>query len=330
MERNYYYDNYKAVLIVFVVTTHFLGGMAGETGWIKTYTIFTNLFYMPAFIMISGIFSKDNNLIKLIKNILLPYFFFQIINLLIDWLVLKQNISFSLLMPEFTLWYLLSLFFWRFLIDNFMKLKYPLLFSVILSLIVGLDSNVGGLLSLSRTFYYFPFFILGYQLKEKNISKIQKKSIQAIAIGIIIITIAIIFFTCEGYSEFYFRGSTSYEGLGQTIGQGIVFRVFCYIIAIILTFCIAMLIPKKKKSFSLLGSRTMSVYMWHGLIYRILRYGTPIYTLLATSGRQGHLVLVLFTLFIILILASAPFSYLTGMVSKIPINILLKTSRRNA
>ena len=68
MERNYYYDNYKAVLIVFVVTTHFLGGMAGETGWIKTYTIFTNLFYMPAFIMISGIFSKDNNLIKLIKN----------------------------------------------------------------------------------------------------------------------------------------------------------------------------------------------------------------------------------------------------------------------
>lgn len=326
MERNYYLDNYKAVLIVLVVTTHFLGGMAGEAGLIKTYTIFTNLFYMPAFIAISGYFSKKNDALKLIKNILIPYLFFQILNLLVDYFLLHQDIRFSLLMPEFTLWYLLSLFFWRLIIECFMKLKYPLLFAVILSLIIGADSNVGGLLSLSRTIYFFPFFVLGYQCNVDRILKCRTKIMQIVALGVMFATVIVIFFTCKGYSEFYYRGSTSYEGLGQSTITGILFRMLCYLIATLLTFCVAMWVPKRKNIFSVLGSRTMSIYMWHGLIYKIVRYGTPIYSVLMMWGLEGRLILLFGVVILVAILGSKPICQVTALISKIPVERLIKTN----
>lgn len=326
MERNYYLDNYKAILIIFVVTTHFFGGMAGETGLIKTYTVFTNLFYMPAFIAISGYFSKKNHVLKLVKSILMPYLFFQILNLIVDYFVLHQDLRFSLFMPEFTLWYLLSLFFWRLIIEGFMKLKYPLLFAVILSLIIGMDINIGGLLSLSRTIYFFPFFVLGYQCNVDKILKCRTKAVQILALGIMMATVIVIFFTCKGYSEFYFRGSTSYEGLGQSTISGILFRIFCYVIAILLTFCIAMWIPKKKNMFSILGSRTMSIYMWHGLIYRIVRYGTPIYSVLMMWGMGGRLILLFGVLILVVILGSKPICQVTALISKIPVEKLIRSN----
>ncbi len=326
MERNYYLDNYKAILIIFVVTTHFFGGMAGETGLIKTYTVFTNLFYMPAFIAISGYFSKKNYVLKLVKSILMPYLFFQILNLIVDYFVLHQDLRFSLFMPEFTLWYLLSLFFWRLIIEGFMKLKYPLLFAVILSLIIGMDINIGGLLSLSRTIYFFPFFVLGYQCNVDKILKCRTKAVQILALGIMMATVIVIFFTCKGYSEFYFRGSTSYEGLGQSTISGILFRIFCYVIAILLTFCIAMWIPKKKNMFSILGSRTMSIYMWHGLIYRIVRYGTPIYSVLMMWGMGGRLILLFGVLILVVILGSKPICQVTALISKIPVEKLIRSN----
>lgn len=325
MNRNYYLDNYKAVLIILVVTTHFLGGLAGNSGIIKTYTIFTNLFYMPAFIMISGYFSKRTELIKLVKTILIPYFVFQILNLVVDYFVLHKDMNFSLLVPEFTLWYLLSLFFWRLIVEHFACMKYPVLIAIVLSLIIGLDSNVGGFLSLSRTFYFFPFFMMGYLCDLKKILKYRTVIIRIITAGIIFLMILVIFFTCKGYSEFYFRGSTSYEGLGQPMLLGMLFRLFCYMVAVLLSFCVAMWIPRKKNILSFLGSRTMGIYMWHGVIYRILKYGTPLYKFLAEADVIGRIICLLIALFLVFLLSSKPVAFVTRKISEIPIERIVES-----
>lgn len=321
--RNYYLDNYKAFLIILVVTTHFLGALADKSGIIKTYTIFTNMFYMPAFVMISGYFSKNFNLLKIIKSILVPYLFFQCLNLLVDYIILKQDFQFTLVIPEFTLWYLLSLFFWRICIHSFIKLKYPFAFALILSLLIGLDSNVGTFLSLSRTVYYFPFFILGYKCNIDKISRLRNVATQCVSLLIITVTIVVIFFTCKGYSEFYFRGSTSYSGLDQSLGEGIVFRSFCYAIAVLLTFCVAMLIPKNRNIFSYLGERTMAIYMWHGIIYRIIRYGTSVYSFLGESNFILRIIWAGCVVLLVLILGSRFIFTVTNLISKLPVERLL-------
>ena len=65
MKRNSFIDNYKAVLIILVVLTHFTGRLAGKSDFFKAFEIFNNFFYMPAFIIISGYLSKKNNTVKL-------------------------------------------------------------------------------------------------------------------------------------------------------------------------------------------------------------------------------------------------------------------------
>lgn len=323
-KRNYFLDNCKALLIVLVVTTHFLGGLAGNTGVIKTYTIFTNMFYMPAFIMISGYFSNHTDLIKLVKNILVPYVFLQILNLAVDYFILQQDVGFSLIIPEFTLWYLLSLFCWRIIVEPFVKLKYAIFFAVIFSLLAGIDSNIGGWMSLSRTIYFFPFFLLGKLYEPEyvigNRSWIKKIFAAICLTGVFIV----IYVTCEQYSEFYFRGSTSYEGLGQSFLLGMAFRMICYVLAIFLTFCVAMWIPRKKTLFSIIGSRTMSIYMWHGIIYRIIKYATPAYSFFYDYGILGRLICGALALFLVALLSTKPVVFITKKIAEIPLERLLK------
>lgn len=326
MNRNYYLDNCKAFLIILVVTTHFLGGLAGDSGIIKTYTIFTNMFYMPAFIMISGYFSKHTELTKLVKTILVPYVFFQILNFVVDYFILKQEVGFSLVIPAFTLWYLLSLFFWRIIAEHFVKIKYPIFVAVMISLLAGMDSNIGGSLSLSRTIYFFPFFIWGYLYDKKHSIKIVLGGAvrKVISLICLICVLVVIYMTNDRYSEFYFRGSTSYEGLGQSVLCGVVFRFICYLLAVFITLCIAVWVPNQRIELSVIGSRTMSIYMWHGVIYRIIRYATPTYTFFEDNGIIGRIVCGLLALGIVGLLSTKPIVFVTNKISEMPVERLLK------
>lgn len=322
MERNYYLDNYKVLLIVLVVFTHFFGALSGKEGLIKSFTIFNNLFYMPAFIMISGYFTKSNKLIVLIKSIFVPYLIFQIINWLLNIVVLKRETTISLFVPQFTLWYLLSLFFWRVGLKYVLKLKYPLIILIIISLIMGMDNNIGTFMSLSRTIYYFPFFLIGYKGNVDKIVSIQKTSVRIISIVALSLIFIVIFNTCREYNEIYFRGSMSYVALGQPIVLGVSFRIFCYLIALLISFCVAMLIPQGKNILSYLGGRTMSIYMWHGLVYQLIKYGTDVYSMINTSVEKlewGMVVLIL-----ILIMGSRPVAVLTNSICRFPIERLFK------
>ena len=58
-ERNYYLDNCKVFLIILVVMTHFTGPFQRVSQNFLSFAVFTNAFYMAAFVLISGYFSKD-------------------------------------------------------------------------------------------------------------------------------------------------------------------------------------------------------------------------------------------------------------------------------
>ena len=96
MKRNSYLDNFKAILIILVVLTHFTGALSGKSDFFKTFQLFNNFYYMPAFIMISGYLSKKNDTVKLIKSLLIPYIFVQILNIILDIFITHQSNSISL------------------------------------------------------------------------------------------------------------------------------------------------------------------------------------------------------------------------------------------
>lgn len=113
MNRDLSIDSLKGYLIILVILGHLIGslGIQGGAYWNLIYT-----FHMPLFVLISGYFSRCDKVH--ISSILKPLIIFQVLNV---FLLIVQGYGFSLSylwIPYWTLWYLLSLIFWRIILNH--------------------------------------------------------------------------------------------------------------------------------------------------------------------------------------------------------------------
>lgn len=172
-ERDYYFDNAKCALMLLVVFGHFLRPYIDSVLWVHSLYIWIFFFHMPAFIFISGYFAKkfheQGYLKKITKKLLLPYLIFQLLySVYYYFLYQKDSIEFDLLTPQWSLWFLISLFSWNLLLWIFAKI--PKHVSLLLALLLGVGAGMieaEKWLSISRTFTFFPFFLLGFFLQKR-------------------------------------------------------------------------------------------------------------------------------------------------------------------
>jgi fucose 4-O-acetylase-like acetyltransferase len=120
---------------------------------------------MHGFIFISGILSSENStkISNAIKLIIL-YYIFNFSFSLIVYFYIDAEISF--LLPKYSYWYLLSLFYWRISIKYISNLKFIFAISIIISLLIGYWVSFNNVLSVVRTFGFFPYFLLGYKISK--------------------------------------------------------------------------------------------------------------------------------------------------------------------
>ncbi|CCQ20411.1 Putative membrane-bound acyltransferase YkrP [Listeria monocytogenes N53-1] len=128
LKRESYFDNAKFILIFLVVFGHFLQTFIVDYAGVRVLYIYIYTFHMPAFVLISGFFAKSfgkpGYLKKTMKKLILPYVFFQLIySIFYYFLLSKDNLSIQFLDPEWSLWFLLSLFFWNVMLFIFAKIK---------------------------------------------------------------------------------------------------------------------------------------------------------------------------------------------------------------
>ncbi len=71
--------------------------------------------------------------------------------------------------PSWTLWFLLALGIFRLVLPYLALLRWPLLWTVAISIGAGYLPNIDSTLSLSRTLGLLPFFALGWWLREHDI-----------------------------------------------------------------------------------------------------------------------------------------------------------------
>ncbi len=232
---------------------------------------------MPLFIYISGYLSKNVNKSKklFLKDLLIPYIFLNII-----WYVLAYiytgEVNLPIIYPGWTLWFLLSLFFWRSSLKYLIKIKYILPISFILGILTGLISN-GAILSFSRTVVFLPFFLLGYYTDTEKIKYIFKKvNIGVCIFGILVFIIASFVIVNKNILDYRFLyGSHSYKELGISIHIGIISRILLYISSILLSLFVSYIIPTNKTFFTHIGKSTMYIYAFHTYIVLIIFYFLP-------------------------------------------------------
>jgi fucose 4-O-acetylase-like acetyltransferase len=319
MQRESYFDNFKGLLILLVVIGHFTGAFIYKNHFMDFLVITIYSFHMPAFVFISAYFSKRNSFLKLVKTLLIPYFIFQSIYFIFLY-VTGRDSHFSLLQPYFTLWFMLSLFCWRLIIDKIIKIKGIVPISYILAILVGYVAVIGAVGALGRTITYLPFFILGYTFnKEKFVKFANGKAVKISSFIILAFLLIFLYFGCDYVNFNVLIMKYSYEK-SNLLQWGWVYRTLIYIVSTFLIYLIAVIIPRDKHWYTYLGQRTMSIYFLHGIIYKVIQYQTNLYDTVNTNIEM--FLILLLAISITFILSLKPFDTLIRKLSSVPIEKL--------
>lgn len=175
-KRIYKWDNAKFILIVLVVIGHFMQYCTDkQTGNIIFYLVY--LFHMPAFIFLSGIFSKSFMRKERIETgkifaLFTLYVLLKISIAFVRVLTTDRGFVFSLFFEEAVPWYLLALGIWYIVTYSIRNVKpvYSLTFSVLLACACGYDEDIGALLALNRVIVFFPLFPFGLLFKGRKLA----------------------------------------------------------------------------------------------------------------------------------------------------------------
>ena len=305
MERNAYFDNAKLCLIFLVVFGHMIQPFIHDSTSVKTLYTWIYTFHMPAFIFLAGFFAKGSGNIKYIvnlaKKLLFPYIIFQLIYSGYYFLIGKPNwFTEHIFYPHWSLWFLVSLFCWHIILIIYKRI--PPIWGITLALIVGIMigyfDNVEHTFSLSRTFVFFPFFLIGYWTDMKYVEQLKRRWIKVTS-ALVLIAMALAIYYLPDINYGWFLASKSYDTLGLERLGGLA-RITVYMTAALMATAVLTWIPKQRFSFTVLGERTLYVYLLHGFFIQYFRQ----YDILTLSSFTDLIVIIVISLLIVIILAS--------------------------
>jgi len=276
-ERVFYFDNAKFILIFLVVFGHFLRSFTDENDMIYTIYKVIYTFHMPAFILVSGYFAKGyykkGYIKKIAMKLIIPYLIFQLIYSVFYYFLLnKSTFEVDPLTPHWSLWFLISVFFWNIMLWQFAKFKavYAISAALILGLCIGYFDWANNFLSISRTFVFFPLFLIGYFLKKDHFRQLFKKQVRVLSM-LIFVLVFVWFWLYPDINYEWLLGSKPYAQMGAESYLAVLTRLGFYILSIIMCFSFLSLVPKRKLFFTRLGKNTLYVYLLHGFFIRFFR-----------------------------------------------------------
>lgn len=263
--RQYHFDNMKGILIFLVVLGHSLELFRKESFVAETLYIFIYMFHMPVFIFISGYFSKnlEKGRASAVRTFLIPYLFF---NTIWNFIQLYAGVTpfFSFFTPGWALWYLFSMFLWKILLPDILKVKKVRGAAICIGLLSGFFAELGPFMSLSRSIVFFPFFLFGYYTNSDTIEHMKKKNkIYAVIIVIAAVIFSFFLANLRDFPAELLWGDRSYNSF--TLKIWISFLINCgrYLTGFLFVFVLINLVPVKKSFISHLGENTFSVYILH-------------------------------------------------------------------
>lgn len=174
-QREYLFDNYKVLLILLVVIGHFIEPSNDQNPFLYELKWGIVAFHMPAFIFISGYFSKRiPSLKKMLCGLVIPYFVYEILYYLLYTFILDKETGFYFTRPKFSLWYLMALFAWRLLSPLIEKIPGCMVLSVIAGILIGF-TDFGNFLSIPRILFFFPFFLAGKKFDSSSLARFRNR-----------------------------------------------------------------------------------------------------------------------------------------------------------
>ncbi|HCW53716.1 MAG TPA: acyltransferase [Clostridium sp.] len=280
-QRDNYFDNLRGFLITCVIIGNSLEYIYPTNVNPHYLILFLYMFHMPLFTFISGYFCKKSSRTtqqKVIDTTKI-YLLAQIFYFLFNRFIMERTIKFQLFYPSWTLWYLLALAVWYIISDYIKNYKHAIIISIICSLLVGFDGSIGSYASISRIFFFLPFFIAGMAFnKDLFIEKFKKYTIP-LGIGVLAVSIILFIFRNITEVDFLFEYS-DYTFFTERALYPFLVRIFHYIGGFTMCYFLLLIFANRKTIFTWLGKNSLYLYIFQAAViqflvkldYTILRY----------------------------------------------------------
>lgn len=184
-------DTLKFLLICIVILGHVIMNLGGGKFSIVMFN-FIYSFHMPLFVFVSGYFTHPG--VMDLKKIREAFHFMSLFILfdLLCWLIIPRDVNYrTILTPQYAMWYLLAMFYWRFL-SIFVKKEWltrrNLVIMIAFSALVGFVPFIGEIGSFNRASCFLCFFMAGMMCQNTSFFvKVKKIPIWIAVIPMILI-----------------------------------------------------------------------------------------------------------------------------------------------
>ncbi len=275
-----FWDNARFACITLVVLGHAVQRMTYDSDAALTLYLVVYAFHMPALAVISGYFSKSDppgrrQMSRVLTDILLPYVIFETLWTLTKWLV-EGTANPNPTKPSWTLWFLLALGLFRLVLPYLALLRWPLLWTAVISIGVGYLPNIDSTLSLSRTLGLLPFFSLGWWLREPDVVArarlLERRPWWAVvaAVAAFAGAAALAWSFIDAWRDVNLRTwmfyDDAYAVLGGTEWWAGGVRIVLMLCALVLMASFFLLLPRGEQWWTHFGQYTMYVYLLHSFV----------------------------------------------------------------
>ena len=309
-KRESFFDNAKFLAIVLVVLGHAWEPLIDDSRAARALYLFVYAFHMPAFIIVSGYFSRSfdgraDRLQRLITGVVVPYIVFETAySLFKRYIGGDADHPVSLLDPWYLTWFLIALTIWRLTAPIWRIVRWPLPLALAIAALAG-TSAIGDDLDLQRVLQFLPFFVLGLHLRPEHFALVRSWRVRLLALPVFAAAVVFAYWAAPRMTAAWFYRRADAEELGVSAPVPIVMTCATFVCALVLVAGFFSWVPGRRLWITSMGAATMYVYLLHGFVIKGAGYaGWYDHEFVHTP--QGAVTVTLLAVALAVLLASPP------------------------
>ncbi|MFG2523537.1 acyltransferase family protein [Streptomyces sp. NPDC048527] len=276
--RDAFFDNAKYLAIVLVAMGHAWEPMRGDSRAAAALYITVYTFHMPAFIVISGYFSRSfdaspDRIKRLVTGVAVPYVIFEVAYTFFKrWAGNDPTYPISLLDPWYLTWFLAALFIWRLTTPLWKIVRWPLPLALAIAVLASVSPDIGDDLDLQRVLQFLPFFVLGLGLKPEHFQLVRRREARLLAVPVFAMVLVFAYWAAPRMNAAWFYRRDSAQELAAPGWAGGVMTLAMFGCSLVLVACFFAWVPGRKMWFTALGAGTLYGYLLHGFLAKGSRF----------------------------------------------------------
>ncbi|GAA3805684.1 acyltransferase family protein [Streptomyces phyllanthi] len=277
-QRDAFFDNAKYLAIVLVAMGHAWQPLSDQSRAAEALYMVVYTFHMPAFILISGYFSRSfdmrpDRLRRLVTGVAVPYVLFEVAySLFKGWADDDPGHPISLLDPWYLTWFLVALFVWRMTTPLWKVARWPVPIALGIAVLASVSPDIGDDLDLQRVLQFLPFFVVGLCMKPEHFQLMRRREVRILSVPVFAIALAVAYWAGPRMTSAWFYHRDSAQELGSPWWAGVVMTLALFGCSMVLTACFFSWVPRRRMWFTVLGAGTLYGYLLHGFLAKGSRF----------------------------------------------------------